>query len=523
MKRHISIFAVTALIFILCGAGGVNPQTVPKTLLLLTEPELLVVFSERVPIRVQYLARDGQPIPDTLVIFIPQSDTADTTLSPRSVNTNTDGIAETYIEAGNTEVDFDVVIGVPSDDSVLPITVRVRVIQGNDEVLEARWPSEEFSSIQDAINALADGGTLKIAAGIYEIEEPIFIEGRNLVIEGVGSGQKRKKHKHKRPNYKNLKQIIPEDTEPKYKKRFTHLIGRIPQPVKDADGNVTLHADAVQGMFEISDSVVLLKGMRTSGFDAGVVVRADSGGNASSVKIKDIVIDNAGRGIFGTAPGDLAIENVTIENTLWHGISVAPPFSLEGIENYIEINNCFILDPEGAGIYITNVSASIVNEFIDNAKMGGILIYRGKASIYQCDLYNNKLAGIIYYESNLFNPPYAPINLIQDNNIIFTKPIKIGDEDRWGDGIHMIASDGSVRENWVLYPARSGLVNFASEIYIGNNMIYCPLFHIQVESWKGVNGSFVDLGENYCGCSDDPFIPCGASSSNLGPPAPPFP
>jgi hypothetical protein len=102
-------------------------QTEPPRLILLTEPEPTVSFSTRVPIQVRYLDPEGLPIPDTFVAFDPQSDLADSTLSARKALTNQEGVAETYIEAGVQEVDFDVKISVPDDDTVTPISVRVRV------------------------------------------------------------------------------------------------------------------------------------------------------------------------------------------------------------------------------------------------------------------------------------------------------------------------------------------------------------------------------------------------------------
>ena len=174
-----------------CLKSTIYAQTNVPSLVLLTDSELIVEYTELACIQVQYLGIDG-PISGVIVSFTPQSDTADTTLRNSQITTDGYGIAETYISAGEQSIDFDVKISVPDDDTVTPLTVHVRV---TNSVCEIMWPSEEFPSIQDAINALASGGTLTIAEGTFKIDEPIFIRSKEIIIEGAGSGRKSKEPK----------------------------------------------------------------------------------------------------------------------------------------------------------------------------------------------------------------------------------------------------------------------------------------------------------------------------------------
>jgi hypothetical protein len=123
-------------------------------LLLLTEAEPLVTFDQRVVVQVRYIDPDNVPIPDTFISFEPMSDTADTHLSSLNSKTNAEGIAETTIQAGTQEVDFQIKISVFDDDSVEPLIVRVSV------TLHELWPDIEgdydITSSMNILDAIPD-------------------------------------------------------------------------------------------------------------------------------------------------------------------------------------------------------------------------------------------------------------------------------------------------------------------------------------------------------------------------------
>ena len=130
MKQLIIIIVAIALTFIPSLGPAYTPMNMEEGspyLQLLTEAEPVVSFSTRVPVKVAYLDGNDQPIPDAFITFEPQSDTADTRLSARNALTGSQGVAETIIEGGTQEVDFDIRISVFGDDSVPPLYVRVRV------------------------------------------------------------------------------------------------------------------------------------------------------------------------------------------------------------------------------------------------------------------------------------------------------------------------------------------------------------------------------------------------------------
>ena len=58
--------------------------------------------------------------------------------------------------------------------------------QERDERQGISWPSRDFPTLQSAVDALSDGGTLRIAAGVFRLEQPLMIEGKRLIIEGAG-------------------------------------------------------------------------------------------------------------------------------------------------------------------------------------------------------------------------------------------------------------------------------------------------------------------------------------------------
>jgi hypothetical protein len=61
-------------------------------------------------------------------------------------------------------------------------------LQRNDRPGVIEWPSREFQTIQAAIDALPDGGTLRFSEGVFPITEPLFVR-KNIVIEGAGCGE----------------------------------------------------------------------------------------------------------------------------------------------------------------------------------------------------------------------------------------------------------------------------------------------------------------------------------------------
>lgn len=110
MKYTLRNFFVISMAFLFCGSvdgHGQSPQ-----LDLLTDPEIVLGFTDTASVQVRFSGVDG-PIAGANVGFSPLSDTADTYLSQLRHITDADGVAETSVIAGNEEVDFSILVNVP--------------------------------------------------------------------------------------------------------------------------------------------------------------------------------------------------------------------------------------------------------------------------------------------------------------------------------------------------------------------------------------------------------------------------
>ncbi len=79
------------------------------------------------------------------------------------------------------------------------------------------WPSPLYSTLQDAVDAVRDGGTVRVLAGRHEINEPTILE-RDVTIRGGGCGECQKPRSAGRP-----------------RGRSTELVGPTPTTVVEAD------------------------------------------------------------------------------------------------------------------------------------------------------------------------------------------------------------------------------------------------------------------------------------------------
>lgn len=146
---------LTALVLFFAGCGDEPPTSTPDSgegdtgrdvpldlyepdaigqphLVVLTEMEPTVSYRDSVLVRVQFLSGTDQPISGQYLTFTPLQDTADTTVTPRNVQTDTSGVGQTSINAGYMAVDFNLQVSVQGDDSVAPVTILVHVMAKDD-------------------------------------------------------------------------------------------------------------------------------------------------------------------------------------------------------------------------------------------------------------------------------------------------------------------------------------------------------------------------------------------------------
>jgi len=357
--------------------------------------------------------------------------------------------------------------------------------------VKIKWPSPEFRDLQSAIDA-ADDAIIEIKEGVYQIDRPLFVRGKRLVIAGAGSGRK------------------PE-------KPFTHLVGRPPFPVLDDRGNLVLRAEAVEGLWNFIAADVMIKDMWLTGFDAAIVSKPDDRGNSGPTEVKDVMITDTGRGILSLSSSDLSVKNSTIMNTLWNGISFAPKLlNPDNLPTFTAKSN-MLLNPGGAGYYFEDSVVFIDDETEFGAAAGGIVGLSSTSFITNSFLVGNKEAGILLV---------GGFSEIENNTILGTK---VGLDNILGDGISLWSRStpqqvmkASVSDNFISGSDRFGISVYGAAADLADNGIFCSGF-IGFDLF-GADHAMIpfelnDLGGNQCGgCGTTPD--CEATGEGLTPPPP---
>ncbi len=336
-------------------------------------------------------------------------------------------------------------------------------------------PSLEAPTLQAAIDLVADGGTVEIAAGVYNLDQPILIIGKNVTIQGAGSSRK---------------------LRPGNEDRVTSLVAPSPTEVVDAE--------LAMGDITYIGSGGVLKDLDLSGGDACVVAR-DLEGTAQPLVVEDVCLSNTGRGILYQASADLTVQDAAIHDGLWNGISFAP--RTPALLNVMDIM-CEAFP--NVGILIKYSGGFLNNVFVAGNDGGGIVAWQSPwFGVVHSTIQNNCFAGIRMHESTA---------LIQDNLILWTHPRP--SDGFFGDGIDaFLCPHVVVVDNLIIDSARAGVANFGSSMWLGGNKIKCAGYELEGEHIGGVSFSFLDLGGNGCGCPIAAGV-CVAVSAGLEPPEP---
>lgn len=362
-----------------------------------------------------------------------------------------------------------------------------------DPPTEVVVPSPEAPTLQTGIDLVADGGTVKIAAGVYEVDQPILVIGKAITIKGAGSSRRVKPGKN----------------------RVTQLVAATPTEVVDAE--------LATGVINYIGGGGVLKDLDLSGGDACVVGR-DLEGSARALAIEDMCMANTGRAVLWKAPAELSVVDTNIENCIWNGIVVAPGSFISLWE--VTFSDVHMQDVENIGYLVMDSNAYFEDLFVSGCKSGGIVLYRSLFGVVDCHLLGNSLAGIAAYTS---------AGVIIDNAIWLTAPIPTGpNEEAYGDAVAawicplIIMSGNSVDFN-----SRAAVVSLGSVVEMDSNLMAANSFDMQVEdvpAWafgaepsQEMKGDLKDLGGNLCGSTFPPTEPCLAQSTGLEPPGPPAP
>ncbi len=377
------------------------------------------------------------------------------------------------------------------------------------------FPSLQYSTLQDAVDAVRENGTVRVLAGRHQIHAPVFIE-RNVTILGAGCGE------CQQPRNGGGSGGRPG-------RRSTELVGPTPTTVVEADlvigllnytggaGGGGVGERGGGGGGKVRD--IMLRG-----FDAGIVGRD----TRRPLSIENVFMADTTRGILWMAPSPLAVNQVKISDVSWNAISLVGdsqsslPYSLTNL----------ILDDIGnAGIYVVDKPGTcdsehaIKNANIQSTKFGGIIVIRSGLCILDSTIRFNFFTGIRAIDSAVF---------VKDTLVSNSLP-RVSDN-AYGDGILVIStkeprSTLAVVDSEVRLSSRAGVTVFGSVATLKGFVGECNSLDINSESIFLVASpddpdqeiSLVatvdDQGGNICGCgAADPPTGCVAVSSQLTPP-----
>jgi hypothetical protein len=357
-----------------------------------------------------------------------------------------------------------------------------------------KWPSRGYPTLQAAIDALADGGKLIIAPGVFEVPSPLHIQSKQIAIEGAGCDE------------------LPKGKAPK---RVTQLVG--PRP-----GHVA-EFESVVGLFNYQDAGGRLRGLKLSGFDAGI--RARDGAAAAlrgrSLVIEETCISDTGRGIAWSASSALQLENVAIRRVFWNGISATTaalsfaPHSAFDLLVQDAANACVAYQRQiayvsgvfggcgvGGGISAESSALLIRNALILNSAGPGLNV-TGEFSwtnIADSTISDTTVAGIVLQD---------PFSAVINNTKIFDTFASNGS---WGDGILIVGTHPpdsphlvAVTNTFVGNSARKGLFNYGGKVSVATSTFQCGSSGAagQFEFGDAAFGHtpvWTNAGGNLCGC-----------------------
>lgn len=359
--------------------------------------------------------------------------------------------------------------------------------RGRPQTLQV--PSEQFPTIQSAINAAANGDKILVAPGIYN--ETLTIAKR---INLTGSGERGE--------------------------RRTEIVGPAPTevvPLERAIGVVN-YQPAGGGKIES----LLIRG----GAGAGILGVAIEGRFPAALEVKQVIIHQGVRGVAGSFT-DLTVEDTKVADMLWHGVSILKAKGKVQIaESVIEL--CLGIGYYGNNTETGSGNVSLLSDTFGVNSGGGILIF-GNAKpvgVTKCYLYANRYAGIRLKDVGLA--------ALCHNLIKLTQPRKF--DGKFGDGIVAECSDNVIvcqdGQNFALDylpsgiedSARAGVTTIGSNVSLTSVKFECNLIDLDAED-GGPSGcpnhpsSFDDAGGNVCGC-DGANVACQVKSLNLEPPEP---
>jgi hypothetical protein len=334
-------------------------------------------------------------------------------------------------------------------------------------------PSGDFRTIQQGIDAVDAGGTVHIKPGTYQ---ETLIVAKEVSLIGAGArGRER-----------------------------TEIVGARPTEVVPADRATGIVTYVGGGGGEI-------KALMVRGGHAGILGVATDGRAPAALELKDLIIEDSGRGILGSF-SQLTMKEMRIQNTLWNGASI-----LEGKVKFLGSN---ILAAFGAGLLVLNSTGTGSIEIADSNFVGnagpGIVIFGGakSVSIHDCDVVANHEAGIKLVGVGACTIANCSTSLTLPNA-----------DGNFGEGVGLFDCDAVALIDSNLAFNVFGVVDFGSALFFGNDLFNANEISLDGETYLGVNPSVTDLGGNKCfevNPNDGQLhqIACQVKSSQIVPPSP---
>jgi hypothetical protein len=385
-------------------------------------------------------------------------------------------------------------------------TAPASALDGRDSGVVIRWPNPAFPTLQEALDAAPDGATVRIAAGVHRIPAPLFVRDKGLTIEGAGCDER------------------PGDIDPgrgdggRRPGRVTHLVG--------TPATEVVPAESAAGLLNYVGAGGILKGVKLSGFDAGIVGR-DHDGRARPLRVDRSCVVESGRGVLWLASALLNVNHSLIKKVLWNGMSVVgPPGGQGGVHlagvgvaeagnscaffkntsAFVQGNTYFLC---GGSFGLAAIGSSvIVNDSTFQSISGpGIYLEKSFGSLNHNTVGFSHVAGILLIESGSVS--------VFNNEVFNSVQINGG----FGDGILAFLSDAVLVSNKVHTNFRAGLMNFASIVVAQSNQLSCNGFDMEGEPLDATPFHYYNAGDNGCGCPI-PSGACVAQSVGLQAPAP---
>jgi hypothetical protein len=221
----------------------------------------------------------------------------------------------------------------------------------------------DIQTIQAAIEAVREGGTIFVEPGVYR--EKLTISGKSLRLSGGG---------------------------------LVRLEGSTSRAVDDADRAVGL-INYLEGGGGVLEGFVLRGGLNgivgQSSVTGGRVAAVTGERAAANLTVQDVTISNTGRGILWRTGGELTVLGTRIDHVRRNGILV--------IASPARLFNVAIINALGFGVLMqdtpsTGCSNSLTGVNIEVARVG-IGVYRSGVCILDSFIGGSKQNGIYFEES----------------------------------------------------------------------------------------------------------------------------